>query len=134
MGEGLVLIGSRCGGHDFFVELPNKGLLWIGASEKSDLDVLIKRGQNRPKVDGFKVDVWIGGVPGKTGLYTAPYSINGELYIPSDLQYLQRISKRRIRHQYGVQYLKSLWDRELVFLNKDGSFFTRQKMTRGFCL
>lgn len=130
----MILIGSRCGGHDFFVELPGLNPFWIGARDRSDLDILIGEEEDVPKIDGFRIDVWRGCVPGKTGLYTAPYSINGELYIPSDLQYLQRISKRRIRHQYGVQYLKSLWDRELVFLNKDGSFFTRQKMTRGFCL
>lgn len=126
----MIVVGSRCGGHDFIVELPSLEPLWIGAKENSDLDVLLGSDEPRPYLGNLYIDVWMGGIPGKVGIYTAPYSIDGELFIPKDLAYLQRVAKRRIRHKYGIGYVKSLWDKELNFLNKDGSFFARLKITR----
>ncbi|NBW11733.1 MAG: hypothetical protein EBR82_27245 [Caulobacteraceae bacterium] len=134
MGKGLVIVGSRCGGHDFFIELSQKNNLWIGARNDSDLDVLIKSGEDRPRIDGYDLDVWIDGIPGETGIYTAPYSIDGEVFIPKNLDYLQRVAKKRIRNKYGIKYLKTLWGREINFLNKNGSFFTRLKISRSFYL
>ena len=121
----MIIVGSRCGGHDFFVELPNNDALWIGAREKSDLDVLVKRDEPRPFVSGYFVDVWHGEL-GRT----LPHLKDGILFIPENLNYLQRVAKRRIRHKYGPDYVKSLWDKELNFLNKDGSFFAKLKITR----
>lgn len=121
----MIVVGSRCGGHDFFIELPDKPPLWIGANQKSDLDVLLFEGQDRPSVAGFFVDVWRGRLGD-----SLPHCNDGVLFIPQNLHYLQRVAKRRVRHKYGVGYVKSLWDKELNFLNKDGSFFARLKMTR----
>lgn len=121
----MIVVGSRCGGHDFFVELPDREPLWIGANERSDLDVLIFEGQERPWVKGFRVDVWRGSLGNML-----PHSNDGDLFIPENVGYLQRVSKRRIRLKHGPLYVKTLWDKELNFLNKDGSFFARLKMTR----
>lgn len=124
----MILVGSRCGGHDFFVELSDAEPIWIGAKESSDLDLIIQpeARQSIKLPEWVRPDFYYGNTPpAKT-----PYSIGGELFIPKDLNYLQRVAKRRIRHKYGINYVKSLWDKELNFLNKDGSFFARLKITR----
>jgi len=128
----MILVGSRCGGHDFFVELPNKEPIWIGANERSDWDVLVKKREDAEGISLPKMDLWVGGIPGVIGIYREPYSVDGEVVFPEDMAFLQRVAKRRIRHKYGLHFLKSLWGKELNFLNKDGSFFRRVKFSNSF--
>lgn len=125
----MILFGSRCGGHDFHVDLPGFGRFWIGPVPESDLDVFLLPGQRRPSVPGLVVDAWTGGTPGVTGIDTAPYSVDGRVVWPSDLSYLQRVAKRRIRRAYGIHAVLSLAGREIDFFRPDGSWFTRQRFT-----
>lgn len=53
----MIIVGSRCGGFEFYVCLLGiKDPIYLGPKKDSDLDILILRGEKIPKSE-FKVEV-----------------------------------------------------------------------------
>lgn len=105
----IAIVGSRCGGYDFYTEHENQ-LLWLGPRENSDIDVFcnVLPSCMKYKIDRINSFDWFFGRL-ENGLniwggVARPYKINEKLYLPDDLIFLciairKKISK--IKRSFG---------------------------------
>lgn len=93
--DDLIIVGSRCGGFDFYASRKNQDdLFYLGPRDNSDLDLFCI---DIPKLNfvcdcrpfkNFKSNVYCG--------VEFPYLKNGNLYIPDDKSYLCWAIKKKL--------------------------------------
>lgn len=97
-----IIVGSRCGGFDFYAKQKNhEDMLWLGCSEKSDLDIYINKSNvdlilfesklllDRRNFHEFKSNVRHG--------FEFPFFKKGKLYTPEDKTYLSLAIRKKMK-------------------------------------
>lgn len=117
----MIVVGSRCGGYNFWAKIPNiKELIWLGADETSDLDIFSNK--DLPK-SIFKID-WsntedyfqkklVNGFPILLGVIR-PYLMDGKLHIPEDKTYLCIAIRKKLKDR-GINYFTKLGEMCEIF-------------------
>lgn len=120
----VIIVGSRCGGFDYYARKKNEeSLIWLGAEKFSDLDIYSKPSspsRNQPYAIDCK-NIKRFKLPTIKYKYEFPFQLNGKLYLPEDKSYLcWAINKKlKLSHQARLKMkgqIFEIFDKDKKFL------------------
>jgi len=124
----MVIVGSRCGGFDFYARKEGqKELVWLGPIEKSDFDIFVFNEADTQNVD-FNLDAYpkeMFRIPNLWFGVEFPYKENEKLHIPKDLVYLSWAITKRMKLK--LRDIFELVNHPFYIYDKDKSFVTTIK-------
>lgn len=109
----MYIIGSRCGGYNFWAILNNEKI-WLGEREKSDFDVILEKGEKI--IDGAEIH------KGEIGFFRGhkcPYYKN-KLYVPDSKEYLCEATERRLFKLRMLRFCCLSNNKKISFINMEG--------------
>jgi hypothetical protein len=124
----VVIIGSRCGGFDFYARKSGHSeLIWLGPTEKSDFDAFVSHDTKIENTDlrsdfypreMFKLpNLWFG--------VEFPHKKDGKLHIPENLVYLSWAITKRMG--FGFQDIWKSINHPFDIYDRDKNFVTTIK-------
>jgi len=113
----LIIVGSRCGGYDFYAQGLHGPRFWLGAETDSDLDIFC---DEKPLASNYRIE-WhntqdyfvkrlINGLSIRGGI-ARPYFMNGTLHMPTDFVFLSIALRKKLRRSGLLQkkFLKQVY-------------------------
>jgi len=128
----LIIVGSRCGGYDFYAQGVYGPRLWLGAENDSDLDIFC---DERPLSSSYRIE-WhntrdyfvkrlIRGLSIRGGI-ARPYCMDGVLYMPTDFAFLSIAIRKKLRKNGLLQ--KGFLKQDYRITRPDGTFCCEIKL------
>lgn len=119
----MIIVGSHCGGFDFYTkDSEGESWIWLGAEKDSDLDCFFDLNEIAPRhknyVERFGDEKFFNQKPKpnwRNGI-EFPYKRNEKLYIPEDKTYLCRAIRKKLKSKVysprHVGYPYDIYDKE----------------------